>query len=372
MQFFEKYSSNTYAGSGNQLYFNMNEKEVRTGRVFYKISVPGEFGYSILFSNIIDSTFAEGRESHCNLICDGWKIHSARVGVCKYINPEKELNNLVMSDDNSSDIKVGDFKEIKFDGKKTKTVMPGEFFSCDEIKLEFDEGEYLCLEITFSGKMIPYHEESMLPVFVNENGEWKFSTKMPFASMVGCDRKVKGRVAYLGDSITQGIGAAPNSYKHWNALLSQKIGADYAFWNLGLGFGRGGDAASDGAWLYKAKKNDTVFVCYGVNDINQGHSEEKIKSDFSAIADKLKAVGARVIFQTIPPYDYAEENIAKWKRINDYIKTEIKAKVDFVFDNAPYLGHGELLSLPKYGGHPNEDGSAVWTKALYEEVKDLF
>lgn len=70
MKYFEDFTSNTYAGSGNQLHFKMNENEIRTGRVFYKISVGGEYNYSILFSNIIDSTYADGSISHKNLICD--------------------------------------------------------------------------------------------------------------------------------------------------------------------------------------------------------------------------------------------------------------------------------------------------------------
>ena len=56
MDYFKHYSSNTYAGSGNQLYFDMQDGEVRTGRILYKIAVFGEYEYSILFSNIMDST----------------------------------------------------------------------------------------------------------------------------------------------------------------------------------------------------------------------------------------------------------------------------------------------------------------------------
>ena len=43
MKYFDQFNSNTYAGSGNQLYFAMNENEMRTGRVFYKISAGGEY-----------------------------------------------------------------------------------------------------------------------------------------------------------------------------------------------------------------------------------------------------------------------------------------------------------------------------------------
>lgn len=189
MKYFDKYSSNTYAGSGNQLHFSMRNGEIGTGRVLYKISVQGEYNYSILFSNIIDSTYADGSISHKNLICDSWKIHSARIGKCKKIDAAKEVSEMIVADegeDKEADIVVSELKDITFNGQKFKIVMPGEFFSSDSIKLEFDMDEYLCLEITFSGEMIPYHEESLLPVFIRENGDWKYSKYMPFAGMFKC------------------------------------------------------------------------------------------------------------------------------------------------------------------------------------------
>lgn len=374
MEYFKHYSSNTYAGSGNQLYFNMPEGKIETGRVFYKISVGGEYNYSILFSNIIDSTYSDGSVSRKNLICSGWRLHNAKIGRCKKITAAKEISEMTVADENEerdADIIVSDLKDITFNGQKHKDVMPGEFFSSDPIRLDFDIDEYLCLEITFSGEMIPYHEESLLPVFIKENGAWKYSKHMPFAGMIGCDREVKGKIAYLGDSITQGIGTPINSYKHWNAVLSQKIGDDYAFWNLGIGYGRANDAASDGAWLYKAKQNDIVFVCYGVNDILQGQPEEQIKSDLTYIVNALKKSGGEVILQTIPPFDYVGGDIEKWRSINTYIKTVLKDSADYVFDNAPILGEGEFLSAAKFGGHPDERGCAAWAEALYAEIKSL-
>ena len=362
MNYFEQFTSNTYAGSSNQLYFNMKEGEVRTGRIFYKISTGGEYNYSLLFSNIIDSTFADGSVSHNNLICDEWKIHSFKIAKCT-----------VFAEDINVMPEVTDFKEVTFDGKSEKNVMPGEFFATDPIRLDFNKGEYLCMEITYSGKMIPYHEETLLPVYVKENGEWKYSKQVPFASMIGCDRKVKAKIAYFGDSITQGLGTQINSYLHWNANLSRKIGDDYAYWNLGIGYGRASDAASDGAWLYKARQNDIVFVCYGVNDILQGRTANQVKDDLTYIVENLKNAGKKVFLLTVPPFDYLEEATKKWNEVNDYIKTVLKYKVDFLFDNVSYLGESEELShMAKYGGHPNEEGCRIWADALYEEVKKFF
>ena len=96
MKYFEEYNSNTYAGSGNQLFFETNESKIHTGRVFYKISVGGEYNYSILFSNIIDSTYSDGALSHKNLVCDEWIIHSARIGKCRKIDMPENIYDLIM------------------------------------------------------------------------------------------------------------------------------------------------------------------------------------------------------------------------------------------------------------------------------------
>ena len=78
MKYFDTYVSNSVAGSANQLFFSAPQP--RVGRVFYKIACGGEFEYSLLFSNVIDSTYADGSRSGKNRICEEWTLHSARVG----------------------------------------------------------------------------------------------------------------------------------------------------------------------------------------------------------------------------------------------------------------------------------------------------
>ena len=112
MDFFEKYTSNTCAGTSNQNCFEMEQGEVLTGRVFYKIFHGGRYNYSMLFSNTIDGTF---RETSANFVCDEWKILNARVGRCKYIPADKLPEELNISDDGlCSDIVVEDFKPLTF------------------------------------------------------------------------------------------------------------------------------------------------------------------------------------------------------------------------------------------------------------------
>ena len=367
MDFFKKYSSNTYAASANQHIFSMNKNEIRTGRIFYKITNSGTYNYALLFSNILDSTYALGDTSHKNLICDPWIIHEARVG--KY--PKDAIPEDFISPDIATQInnQVYDLKRLTFDGNIQKQVAPGEFFTSDEIEIGFEKNEYLCLELTYSGKVLPYHEESLLPVYNKTENGWIYSKQMPFPGMIGCDRSINSRIAYIGDSITQGIGSKPNSYSHWNALVSEMIGSSNAFWNLGIGYGRADDMATGSAWSYKAKHNDTVIVCYGVNDILRDYTEEQIIKNLEIIVDMFLSAGLKVILQTIPPFDYAEDKISIWENANKFIINELSKKVTAVFDVVPYLQQDDEHPYnTKYGTHPNEIGSKIWAKALYEFI----
>ena len=358
MDYFNRFSSNTLAGSGNQSFFYLqNPDTVSTARLFFKIFKAGCFHYSLLFSNIIDSTYSTGDFSHKNLLCDQWYIDRLRVSICNSCNCE----TMVI---------LSDFIDLTFQGETKKTVMPGEFYYTDPVLLDIHPQQYLCLEISFHGTMIPCHPESIIPTFLYQNGCWIPSKNMPVPSMIGCDRPVKQRISYLGDSITQGIGTAPNSYTHWNSILSQELGADNAYWNLGLGFGRADDAASDGAWLFKAKQSDIVFVCFGVNDILQNFDEIAIRNNIVKIVEYLSNAGIKVFLQTIPPFDYNEKHKIVWEHLNQFIKNDLSKKY-FVFDNIPVLSDSQKGShCAKYGGHPDAEGCALWASHLFKAIKN--
>ena len=359
MDYLKLYTSNTLAGSGNQFVFeNDNGEEFRTGRLFYKIQFGGKYVYSLLFSNIIDSTFSDGSICKRNRVCDEWFIESAKIAVCPTCF-------------NDEMVEVENFKPLSFSGAFSKKVNAGEFFCSDGVELYAAAGEYVCVEITFKGKTLPYHEETIIPTFIKKGDEWVVSKQMPFPSMIGCQRHVKRRIAFWGDSITQGIGTAKNSYAHWNALLADKLGGDYSYWNLGLGFGRADDAASGGAWMFKAKQNDVVFVCFGVNDIFKGYSAEQIKQNLKTIVEELKKSGIVVVLQTVPPFNYGEATLGIWEDVNNYIKTELCEICDMVFDNVPVLCDAEKgMHVSKYGAHPNEEGCKAWADALWNAIKE--
>ena len=366
MSFFKKFASNTYAGCANQYHFKNEGGENHTSRAYFKITAGGEYKYSLLFSTIVDGSYRGVGVP--NVILDDYKICSARVGRCTTF-PDAALPDV----DIEKDAKVSWLGKITFDGAKGYIPDGGELFCSDPISLAFEEGDYLCLELVASGSVLPCHPEAQIPIYVKRDGEWKYDCNAPLPCMIGCDRKVKARVAYLGDSITQGCGAGLNSYKHWNATLSKLLGDEYAYWNLGIGYGRASDAASDGAHMYKALQNDTVFVCYGVNDINANKDADTIIGELSSVIDRLKENGCRVILQTVPPFDYPEARRIVWLEVNKRILAELSEKVDHTFDCTKILSKSESEPhMAKFGGHPNAEGCTLWAEALYESVKDLF
>lgn len=365
MSYFSRFTSNTCAGSGNQL---LCATQKSTGRLYYKIYAGGSFAYSVLFSNTVDSTYGDGSLCRRNVRGGNWEILEAKTAVC----PADALGADVESDGAAQVInsRALSFVPLTFGGETGKKVVPGEFFSSDPVELTFEKGDYLCLELTYAGTGIPYHEESQLPVYVKEGERWHYCKHLPFASMVGCDRPVEKRIGYLGDSITQGCGTGVNTYCHWNAVLAEKLGQNYAHWNLGIGYGRGNDAATDGAWLYRAKQNDIVVVCYGVNDILHENSEQQLMTDLETIVDRLGEAGVKVVLQTVPPFDYEGEQIGIWQRVNRHIRTVLAQKAAMVFDVVPYLSLGpEQSHMSKYGPHPDGAGCAVWAQALYEALE---
>lgn len=373
MEYFGKYVSNTIAASGNQHSRDFSGMGQVTTRIFYRVTVGGEFDYSLLFSNINDSTFADGADGYKNRVYDPWIIHSLKVGVCKrgcfdgkFINEEHQVPFI--------EEKLGQMHEVTFDGESSKLVAAGEFFSTDPLRLAPEKGEYICVEMTFSGGAVPCYDEFIAPVYMLTDGEWNVARCIPVPAMVGAARKVRARVGFIGDSITCGCGTEPDAYAHWNAVLTEMLDPDgvFAFRNLGLGYARAEDIASGGAWFYKAKHNDAIFICAGVNDILRGRAEEDIKSDLTTAVRRFKSEGVKVFLQTVPPFAYEGENVGKWYRINDYIRNTLSAEVDAFFDNVPVLRLDEEHSdVAKYDGHPNHEGCRKWAEALYPKAAEF-
>ncbi len=348
-EYYARYVSNTLAGTSNQLFYNQDKSA--TAYAFYRIFAPGRFNYSFLYTNTVDGTYSDGSISKCNDSCGKWRIESLSVSVTK------EITTAVLPE-----------TPLTFAGEKSKTVLPDEKFFTDGISLDVKSDEYLRIKIVYHGERVPCHVENQIPTFKDEGNGFKSDKLLPLPSMTGVERKVEKRVVFWGDSITQGIGCKENSYRHYNAVCAKALGEKYSFWNIGIGFGRATDAATDGAWAQKAVNCDTAIVCFGVNDINKVRDYKKITDAYDKIVKILS--GKQVIFQCVPPFDYNKEQGGLWLKLNDYINNEISKKVFAVFNPCPILSDEKDIFRAKYGGHPNEEGSLLWGTALADFLRN--
>ena len=352
-EYFERFSSDTVAGSANQVLMPIEKRITSTGRVAYRLADGGEY-YSLLYSNLIDSTYDKGQHSKCNDMGEDWQIHQLKMGLSDSLEQFPE-----------------EMTVVTFDGNSEKTVSGPEIFCTDPVLLNGRKNQYLHLEMTFSGRRFPSHVEINIDVKKkNENGEFVFNTDMPVPLMVGVDRDIKKRIGFIGDSITQGIGTPRESYLHWVAQIKEGLGKDVSVWDLGIGYSRGSDAATNGFWLERAKKCDVVNVCFGVNDINAGRTFEQITGDLETINGLLNEAGCKTVAITVPPFNFTGDARTRWEKINEYIRTVLSKKADGFFDFAKYTcDDAPNDNMAKYGGHPDIEGSTVIANAYLKDVK---
>lgn len=349
MNYFDTYVSNSMAPSSNQSYFF--SEDIITSRSFYKVKNGGKFEYSFVYSNVIYSTFADGSHSRANLKCDKWEILS--------------LMALVVSG-NTTDFASPEILktyQLTFDGEISKEIaVEGEIYT-DGIEISAEKDDYICLEMEFKGDgKIPYFEEIFIPCYKLVDGKWQENKKSPLSNMIGIKRKVDKRVGFLGDSITEGLGTSFNEYRGWSQQIAELSSENNSYWNLGIGYGRANDMASNGIWLERAKTLDIVTLCAGVNDIGQGYTAAQIKENLTKIVNILKENNVRVILFTVPPFDYCEERRIIWNEVNDYINNTLSKSVE-IFDTVSIWGKETPNEhCARYGGHPNDEGSLILAK----------
>lgn len=352
----KKYVSNTVISNGNQFAFtNGDPEEKHTGLLFIKVYKGGTFPYVFAYSSVLDSTFGDGKSSHCNEVCPKWILHSLQVAPVSTCEPEEA--------------EKADFRQVLFSGKETAVIENERLLFSDPTELTTEKGQYICLKTVFSGERIPHHEESLIPKFVSQNGRWTASVRVPVPVFTGVKRKVNKRVAFIGDSITQGLGTEFNACRYYAAYLADMLGEENAYWNLGIGYARGSDAATRGVWLTKAAANDVVTVCFGVNDILQGHSAEEVINDIGEIVTFLKERGCTVILQTVPPFDYDAQHAGVWRKVNEALAERFSDRVDELFDTVPVLSADGDSPVSRYGSHPNGQGHLVWAQNLAPVIR---
>lgn len=358
---FAPFVAATSDAAANQTFFTPSENEKSrpsVSRALLRLNgIPeGEANLCLWYSNALDSTFGPGKIVLANTPCGEWDILEARAWV---------LPGLVRSPEEAAAEAPDSAARLTFQGSERFHADPGAVFRSDPFPVRTEglkdgkNAATLVLDTTFSfqGEQIPYHRETLIPVLRKDpdSGAWVPDVRTPLPAFTGVEKKAR-TVGFLGDSVTQGIGAGGPDCA-FPSLVQDGLGPETAVWNLGIGYARAADVASGGFWMLRAAQNDVVCVCLGLNDIEQGYRSEEICANLKKIVLALRGNGCEVILLTPPPFDFTEGKGAVWEDVVFYCDEELSRFVKAVVRTDRFLGvsperHGQA----KYGPHPNAEG----------------
>ncbi|ASA25931.1 SGNH/GDSL hydrolase family protein [Paenibacillus donghaensis] len=373
------YTSATVLSTAANYIMNTTESFTHTYRTYIRLRENGELKLKFWHSNTVDSTWDLGQESAGSEPGGEWSIEAAYVADGG-LEPDGSLA-------------AGTQVPVTFAGRACKQVAAGEVFWSDEAVLKLPEGHVLAFTWTLktraSGKSIPFNVEGMLVSAYDAPGQlasqdtadgFSVSDKLlVLPSYIGYKKEVTKELVFLGDSITQGVRTEKDKYDYWAAGIAEGLGPDYGLWNIGSGWGRAYDVATEGAWLHKALRGNEVLIVLGVNDLDIGkRSAEELLQDLAFIISKIKEANPEtaVLLSTVPPFNFEGEREAAWRSVNTQILASPPAGVSRVFDMAAVLSMPSPVDhriRPEYMSNsddPHPNGTAG--KAVAESFLDWY
>ena len=360
---FDGYASNTVISTGNN--YMTDAKGGVTFRTYFPVEESGTLEYQFYFSNTVDSTWERGRYSYAGKSGGSYQILNAHVWTAS--SPD--------SDDDSEPV------EITFDGSPEKSVSPDETFWSDAVTLDVPEGKYLVWEWTLDGADIPCIRMTELAYsyILKDDGALEYNMDVPCPQFIGTNRNAKKKIACFGDSITQGAETTAYEQNFWVSELSERLGTDYAVWNIGCGYARASDASLCGNWLERAKSADIVTLAFGTNDLAVGQygqrnssSADEIESWLRTLIQELRSAGCQVILFNLPPFDFDEATEAVRTEVNSRIPAIAEETGCAFFDWNVLLENPDEPGKSLYGGHPDDEGCRVIAEALLKQYGRLF
>ena len=120
----------------------------------------------------------------------------------------------------------------------------------------------------------------------------------------------------------RGSGDETSQYAYW----LMRAHPDWEVVNQGINAQRSDQIAARFDADVIALKPAVVVIIAGVNDVYQGRPAQHVTAQLSAMYDRARAAGIRVVAGTIIPYNTATpDQNARMKAINDWIRSQGRA-----------------------------------------------
>lgn len=238
-----------------------------------------------------------------------------------------DIKSVYIANGDLDQIDAKSAKYLKFNGKKSITLEPGQTIFCDDLAYDLKPLQRLSVTVCY-GERTPEkpttHRGSRTTSYIMK-GESK--PKAAFVvdekidhwySIGSLDVKASSDVqciSVLGNSITDGRGTTTNMQNRWTDFLAEAYEGNVGVLNLGIG----GNAVIEGGLSQPALKRfdrdilgqrgaGVLVIFEGVNDIGgawKGRSEEKAEKlieAYKTLIDKARKAGMRVYLGTITPF----------------------------------------------------------------------
>ncbi|AOZ94524.1 GDSL family lipase [Paenibacillus crassostreae] len=334
------YTSATILSTVTNFIMNHDKPFTHTYRTYIRLRESGPQTLHFWHSNAVDSTWDMGQIAAASDLGGKWRIEAAFVADGG-MEPK-------------GDVVKGSQVPLTFDGNISKIVQSGEKFWSDEVQIDIPAGHFLAFTWSIttmsSGKTIPFNTETLLATVYDapgiladqesSNSYQESENQLVVPTFIGYKKQVEKQLIFLGDSITQGVRTAKDQYEYWVARIAAELPTTTGVWNIGSGWARAYDAATDGAWLYKAKQADEIVIVLGVNDLGTANRiATQLMTDLTTIISTLKINNPliNIILCTVPTFNFTDEQEKAWRKVNDQIRTKPPIGVDRVFDIAEVL-----------------------------------
>lgn len=175
----------------------------------------------------------------------------------------------------------------------------------------------------------------------------------------------KKRVAFYGDSITQGYDSA-TARGHYVNRLAARLG--FEAYNYAIGA-----ACFHPSQVYRTADVDAVVIAYGTNDWKR-KSREQFIADADAFMDRIASCYKGVPVLALTPVwrndcDTAAAGVGTFAKCAELVSESAAAHGFTVLDCFGALPHDESFFTD--GLHPREEGFAYYASAVEPELKRL-
>jgi acyl-CoA thioesterase-1 len=179
----------------------------------------------------------------------------------------------------------------------------------------------------------------------------------------------EGVIVALGDSLTAGLGVAPD--EAYPARLEQRLRREgYAYRVINAGVS--GDTTAGGLrrvdWVLRSGP-EIVIVALGANDGLRGQSPQAMRANLEAIVVRLQTAGARILLtgMRLPP-NYGAEFTTQFEAVFPAVARSTRvALMPFLLDG---VATDPRLNQPD-GIHPTAAGYQVIADRLWPYLRPL-